>query len=208
MTHTEVSLGFGGLTLPLGSHVASFHYNLSGLRSIVVPFIQKGLEEGDKCICVIHEETRKGLQKALREQGVDVEAALGSGQLSILTAQESYLSPGYFSPDMTVEFYEAALRTATAEGYRLIRITAEMAWALDKTGGVAWLPVYEAKAHKMLTSYPQITICHYNLTKFRGDTIMDALRVHPASIIGGLLIRTQLHIPPDKFLRELERRTD
>ena len=207
MTRREVSLGFGGLAAPLGSHIASFYRNLSELRGIAVPFTQKGLEQGDRCISVVCEETKDGLQKALQGQGVDVEAALESRQLAILTAEETYLSPLYSSPQKMVEFYETALHTAIEEGYRRIRITGEMAWALDERREVGWVE-YEAKAHKMLVGYPQITICQYNLTKFKGDTIMDALRVHPVCIIGGLLIRNQLYIPPDEFLRELERRTD
>jgi hypothetical protein len=77
-----------------------------------------------------------------------------------------------------------------------------MAWAVDKSLALGWLPVYEAKAHKMLVEYPQVTICHYNLAKFRGDTIMDALRVHPASIVGGMLIQNHFHIPADEFLKQ------
>ena len=207
MPETEVPLGFGGLLVPLGSHIASFYRHISEMRGVVVPFTQKGLERGDRCICVVDEETRDGLQEVLRGQGVDVEAALASGQLSILTAEESYLSGGYFDPEKMVEFYEAALRTAIEEGYRVIRITGEATWALREYPGVERLMEYEAKVHKMLIRYPQITLCQYNVTRFRGDMIMDVLRVHPICILGGVLIHNHFYTPPDEFLRELETRT-
>ena len=208
MARREVPLGLGGIAVPLGSHIASFYRNLSELRRIAVPFIQKGLEQGDRCICVVYEETRDGLQGSLQDQGVDAEAALESGQLSILTAEETYLSPGYFNPEKMLEFYESALLGAIERGHRVIRISAEMTWALQKRPGVERLMEYEAKLHKMLVTHPHITMCQYNLTRFRGDMIMDALKVHPLCIVGGLLIANHFYIPPDEFLRQLEAQTD
>ncbi len=208
MARREVPLGLGGIAVPLGSHIASFYRNLSELRRIAVPFIQKGLEQGDRCICVVHEETRDGLQGSLQDQGVDVEAALESGQLGILTAEETYLSPGYFNPEKMLEFYESALRTAIEEGYRVIRATGEMAWALEERPGVGQLVEYEAKLNRMLATYPQVTLCLYNLTRFRGDTVMDVLKVHPVCIVGDALIYNHFYIPPDEFLRQLEAQTD
>lgn len=204
MEKTEVHLGFADISVPLGSHIVSFYRDLSQMRSVVVPFIRTGLEMGDKCICVVEEETRDGLQEALQGYDVDVEDALASGQLSILTADESYLSQGYFSPEEMVEYYERALRTAIEEGYRVIRISGEVTWALRECPGVERLMEYEAKVHKMLVRYPQVAICHYNITRFRGDMIIDALRVHPICIVGGVLIRNHFYIPPDQFLQELE----
>ena len=120
MPRIEVPLGFGGLAVPLGSPIASFYRNLSELRGVVVPFIQKGLEQGDRCICIVHEETRDGLQETLQDQGVDVEAALESGQLRILTAKRhgryactlvsdlGRLSPEVLSPTTLEKIYALA----------------------------------------------------------------------------------------------------
>jgi hypothetical protein len=171
-----------------------------------VPFIQKGLELGYRCICVVHEESKEELQEVCQGDGVDVEAALASGQLSMLTAEESYLLPGYFSPEKMIEFYETMLRAAIEGGYKVIRIAGETCWAVEERPGVERLMEYEAKLHKMLIRYPQVTICQYNITKFRGDTIMDALRVHPLCIVGGVLIANHFYVGSDEFLRGLEER--
>jgi hypothetical protein len=206
MAEIQVPLGFGGINVPLGSHLALFYRNLDQLHAVTVPFIQKGLEQGDRCIYIVHEESREGLQEILQGHGVDVTAALTSGQLSMLTAEESYLAPGYFSPEKMIEFYEATLRDAIAEGYKVIRITGDTRWAVEERPGVERLMEYEAKVHKMLIRYPQVTICAYNLSKFRGDTIMDALRLHPFCIVGGVPIANHFYIGSDEFLRELQAR--
>jgi hypothetical protein len=206
MAEIQIPLGFGGLNVRLGSHIAFFYRNLDQLRALTVPFIQKGLELGDRCICVVHEESKEELQQVCQGHGVDVEAALASGQLSMFTAEESYLLPGYFSPEKMIEFYETMLRAAIEEGYKVIRITGSTSWAMEERPGVERLMEYEAKVHKMLIRYPQVAICQYNITKFSGDTIMDALRVHPLCIVGGVLIANHFYIPPDEFLSELEAR--
>jgi hypothetical protein len=204
MAEIEVPLGFGGINVPLGSHLAFFYRNLDQLRAVTVPFMEGGLGQGDRCICVVCEESKEGLQGIWQGHGIDAKAALASGQLSMLSAEESYLAPGYFSPERKIESYEAALRTAIEKGYKAIRIIGEMSWALQERPGVERLMEYEAKVHKMLIRYPQVAICAYNITRFRGDTVMDALRVHPVCIVGGVLIVNHFYIGPDEFLRELE----
>jgi hypothetical protein len=206
MAEIKIPLGFCGINVPLGSHIAFFYRNLDELRALTVPFMEKGLEQGDRCICVVCEDSKEGLQGICQGRGIDVKAVLASGQLSLLSAEESYLAPGYFSPQRMIEFYETALRNAIEEGYKVIRIVGETSWALQEKPGVERLMEYEARVHKMLIRYPQVAICAYNITRFRGDTIMDALRVHPVCIVGGVLIVNHFYTGPDEFLRDLQAR--
>jgi hypothetical protein len=49
-------------------------------------------------------------------------------------------------------------------------------------------------------------ICAYDLAKFGASVAIDALRTHPAVIIGGLLQENPFFIPPDQLLVELRER--
>ncbi len=206
MEKKSVPLGFGNISVPLGSHIAAFYRNFQERRAVAVPFIKTGLERGARCTYLIDEETRDELVEALHE--VDVEAALASGQLSILTAEGKYLSKGYFSPEETLNFAEVSLRSTMEEGYGEIRIAAEMTWILRERQGVELLAEYEAKFNKLLHSYPHVAICQYNVTRLRGDIILDALRTHPICVLGGVLIPNHFYIPPDEFLREPHEQSD
>jgi hypothetical protein len=207
MPKTEIPLGFGGFLVPPGSHIASFYRNLSELQGIVAPFTQKGVEQGDRCICIVDDETKDELQEVLKGQGVDVEAALASGQLSIFTASDFYVRDGIFNPDRVVNLLQSEMERTLAKGYPALRVTGERTWALQEWPGAERLMEYEAKLHKILIRYPQVTLCQYNVTRFRGDVIVDALRVHPICIIGGVLVRNHFYVPPDEFLRDLKSRT-
>ena len=49
-------------------------------------------------------------------------------------------------------------------------------------------------------------ICAYDLSRFHGDTVIEALRTHPMVIVGGILQETPFYVPPEAFLRELHAR--
>ncbi len=206
MNKEPVSLGFGGVSVPLGSHLSALYRNRKEKLAVIVPFIKTGLEQRAKCIYVIDEETRGGLEQALRGAGVDTGAALSSGQLSILTSEETYLSQGYFTPEKMLDFYGTALHTAIQEGYGEVRITGEMTWALQKMPGVERVIEYEAKLDKAFNTYPHITICQYNIARVTGDFILDVLKAHPDCILGGVLIHNHFYQPPEVFLKELRER--
>ncbi len=203
-----VPLGFGGISIPLGSHIAAFYRNREEQRSIVVPFIETGLKRGARCIYIIDKEIGDGPEEFSPGANVDVEAVLASGQLSILTTEETYLSEGYFSPEKMLNLSETFLRTAQKEGYGEVRIIGEMTWALQERSGVEQLMEYESMLNSILPGYPTIFICQYDLSRFPGDIIVDALKTHPDCILGGIIIHNHFYQAPEKFLRELRKRTD
>ena len=46
----------------------------------------------------------------------------------------------------------------------------------------------------------------FDLSKTRGDLIMDAMRTHPLVVLGGVLQVNPFFVPPDQFLRALRKR--
>ena len=49
----QISLGFAGLHASPGAHVGHFYSSKKECRDFLVPFVQTGLERGDKCVCVM-----------------------------------------------------------------------------------------------------------------------------------------------------------
>jgi hypothetical protein len=72
--------------------------------------------------------------------------------------------------------------------------------------GVGDLIEYETRANYVITKYEGPVICTYDLTKFGASVVMDALRTHPAVIIGGLLQENPFFVPPDQLLLEIRER--
>ena len=55
---------------------------------------------------------------------------------------------------------------------------------IDKLGADDLLE-YETRLKYVVPKYDDAVICTYDLSKFRASMVMDALRTHPAVIIGG-----------------------
>jgi hypothetical protein len=81
-----------------------------------------------------------------------------------------------------------------------------MEWALSDLPGVGDLIEYETRVNYVIPKYEGSVICTYDLTKFGASVVMDALRTHPAVIIGGLLQENPFFVPPDQLLQEIRQR--
>jgi hypothetical protein len=81
-----------------------------------------------------------------------------------------------------------------------------MEWSLLDRPGVEDLLEYETRLNYVIPKYEDPVICTYDLSKFGASVVMDALRTHPAVIIGGLLQENPFFVPPDEFLLELRER--
>jgi hypothetical protein len=54
--------------------------------------------------------------------------------------------------------------------------------------------------------YDDVVCYTYSLSRISASIMMDAIRVHPAVIIGGILQEDPFYVPPEEFLRELRAR--
>jgi hypothetical protein len=81
-----------------------------------------------------------------------------------------------------------------------------MEWALVDLPGVDDLIEYETRVNYVVPKYEDAVICAYDLTKFSASVVMEALRTHPAVIIGGLLQENPFFVSPDQLLLEIRER--
>jgi hypothetical protein len=102
--------------------------------------------------------------------------------------------------------FEQVLQSGPAAGYAQTRFLAHMEWALVDLPGVEDLIEFETRVNYVVPKYDDIVICAYDLSKFGASVVMDALRTHPAVIIGGLLQENPFFVPPDQFLLEMRGR--
>lgn len=167
----------------------------------IIPYIKAGLERREKCFYVADDNTAAAVTDALRAGGIDVDSALQSGALTILTKQETYLKDGRFDPDQMIGVLRDATDQAKREGYSALRATGEMTWNLGGDPGAERLMEYEAKLNYFVPANDVIAICQYNRRRFRPEVIMDVLHTHPIAIFGGAVCRNFYYTPPEEFLK-------
>ena len=200
------SLQFAGSTLGQHRHICAFFNSIDEQHRVLGSFIKDGFDRGDKAFHLVDPEQGEDHLRRLAETGIDVQEAMGTGQLEVRPWQDGPLRGGRFDQDTWVASFEQALQSGPAAGYAHTRFLAQMEWALVDLPGVEDLLEFETRVNYVVPKYDHAVICTYDLSKFRASVVMDALRTHPVVIIGGLLQENPFFVSPDQFLLEIRER--
>ena len=188
-------------------HICAFFNGPEEEHRVLRSFVKDGLDRGEKSVHIVGPDQRDDYMRWLRDDGVDVEQAVSSGQLDVRLWEETYLSAdGGFDMDKMLADVDEILRSNAAASQLPTRVVAHMEWALLDKPGVEDLVEYEARAGDKLRKFRCPLICAYDLTKFSASVVMDVLRTHRTVIIGGVLQENPFFVPPEQFLLEIKAR--
>jgi hypothetical protein len=196
----------GGSALGRHRHICAFFNSIDEQHRVLRPFIKDGFDHGDKAFHLVNPERREDHLRRLGEAGIDVDGAMGTGQLEVRPWQEGPLRDGRFDQDAWLTSFEQVLQSGPAAGFAQTRFLADMEWALVDLPGVDDLIEFESLVNYVILKHDDAVICAYDLSKFGASVVMDALRTHPVVIMGGLLQENPFFVPPDQFLLEIRER--
>jgi len=203
MVTNDRSVQFAGGMLGRHRHICAFFNSIDEEHRVLRSFVKDGFERGDKAFHLVDPELREDHLKRLAEAGINVQERMDTGQLEVRPWQDAPLRGGRFDQDAWLVSFEQVLQSGPAAGYAQTRFLAQMEWALVDLPGVEDLIEFETRVNYVVPKYDDIVICAYDLSKFGARVVMDALRTHPAVIIGGLLQENPFFVPPDQFLLEI-----
>lgn len=206
MATESQSVQFAGGNLAGQWHTCAFFNGADEEYRVLRSFYKDGFERGDKSFHLVDPKLRGDHLRRLTEAGVDVQKAMDSGQLEVRPWQDAPLHGGRFDKDTWLASFEQMLKSGPAAGYPQTRFLGHMEWALVDLPGVEDLIEFETRVNYVSPKYNNIVVCTYDLSKFPASVVMDALRTHPAIIIGGILQENPFFVPPDQFLHELRER--
>jgi hypothetical protein len=130
--------------IKLGDHVCSIYKNEEEQFAPLAIFIKKGLDNNEKCIYIVDENSKDHVVAETEKRGIDIKKYIESGQFVILTKKETYLKEGYFDPDGMIKLLKDTEKQALDNGYSGLRVTGEMTWVLEGMSGSDKLIEYEA----------------------------------------------------------------
>jgi hypothetical protein len=197
-----------GGTLGRSRHVCAFFNSQEEQDRVLLPFIQDGIERGDKIFRIVDPQRRQEYMNTLDAAGVPTTDIETSGQLNVCGWDEAYLRGGHFDQDAWLQVMEQVLQDGKAQGFPLTRIMGSVEWAEEDRPLIDSFVEYETRLNYILPKYDDVVVCVYDCSKFGAGLAMDILRTHPMAIIGGILQENPFFIPPDEFLRELRSRAD
>lgn len=187
--------------LKVHDHLCLIYETKNEQFDTAIPFIKIGLEKGERCIYIADDNSVSAVLHEMSTQGIDVDKALKSKAMMVVTKKDSYLREGSFDPDRMIDFLTETTNHTKEEGYSALRVTGEMTWALGGDKGNERLIEFEAKLNLFFPNHDCLSICQYNNNHFSSDVILNVIRTHPNVIFKGIVCKNLYYIPPDEFLK-------
>src|SRR3954451_10437050 len=110
-------------------HICAFFNGMDEHYRVLQSFISDGFDQGDRAFHLIDPKRREDHLKRLRDAGIDVEVATGSGQLEVDPWEDRPLHGERFDQDVWLAGFEEVLQAGPAAGYTKTRFLAQMEWA-------------------------------------------------------------------------------
>src|SRR5258705_12112473 len=192
-------------------HFCSIYESPEEHYAVAIPFIQIGLDRGEKCIYIADDGTVDDVRQAMQSEGIDVDRATASKALVLATKEQAYLEHGSFHPDWMYTFWKEATQLALSEGFSALRATGETEWVLRGGNGLERWMEYESRLTHTLSESKCSALCQYNRRLFPPELILDVIRTHPTVVYDGTVCRNLYYVPPKEYLganqtaREVER---
>src|SRR2546423_11159657 len=130
------SVRCAGGSLGQHRHICAFFNSADEEHRALRSFIKDGFDSGDKAFHIVDPELQGEHLKRLAESGIDVEQAMGTGQLELRRWQDAYLRGDCFDQDAMFALLEEGLQSGGASGYPLTRLGAPIGWALLNRPGL------------------------------------------------------------------------
>ncbi|WP_202820239.1 MEDS domain-containing protein [Roseateles aquatilis] len=201
-------------------HVCAFFNTREEEYQVLGPFYRDALRRGGPHLHFLEPgDIASGAadehRDLLRAIGIDGAACEHCGQLSLQAWPAPVEASAGGRRRLDVDALLQVLESATAAGVDEaveasgdggLRVMGRMGWAIRGDLDRLDLLEYEARANEVLDRNRQAAICVYDLASLDGATMMDLLRTHPLTLIGGVLRENPFFTPPAEMLRELSAR--
>jgi excisionase family DNA binding protein len=170
----RVALGFGGLDVPDGTHMAHMYADVSEALEVQALFLRQGIQNRETVMVVSPQHHREQLLSNLKQDGLNVAALIRQNRLIHGSGKQT-------PQEMAEYIFHAA---ASARGR--FRLVGDMSWTAQKKWSEENLRALEESTNTRL-SPGSLFMCQYSLRDFFGTQTMMALETHACTLYKGKL---------------------
>jgi len=158
------------ITLTQGSHLCGFYDSDLGRATLAVGFLLDGLREGSMVYLVASARSTKHILKYLKQKRPSMERDIAGGKLLVSEYAKS--------PRSQIKDFERRLSAAAKAGTQSFRVFGDT-WEMRKRTTAAGFVEYETGYDQFIArGFPVVTICAYDVRRFSGVDVLDALKAH------------------------------
>ena len=195
-----VSMGIPGIDeIPTGTHICALYSGPAERDSLLFSFLQEGIREGDKCLCLIDDAEPAAVRDRVQNQQ-NGHLPRQFEQLDVSRASEVCLQSGRFSVEQMISFLAVRLTQATESEFPLLRAAGEMSWVLPQPEGAEDFFTYESAVNQIVEDKPAVFMCMYDLQRFGVQMLLDVLKTHPKVLLDGMVLDNPRYRTLTEFL--------
>ena len=182
----RIELGIGAERVELGDHLA-FLWETEQEFCDGVGFLRQGLETGDYGVIFGHNDANERVVSVLRHAGLDVEALLLNGRLTLMQGMED--------AGAMLAGIGASLTGSVGKGAHVIRLLGNLGWGHAGWPIEADILAFEARVTEAARLFPCVIMCMYDVNRLSGPVLVHgAYEAHPRVIQRGVVRENPYHI--------------
>jgi excisionase family DNA binding protein len=160
-----------GLPVAHGSHLCGVYRNDAGRVRLATAFLGEGFSRGSVCYLVAPPAARRAILARLEKSRPSLRADIEAGRL--------VLSEHAVTARAQREYLESQLQGAIRAGAQSLCAVGDM-WGLGRSVSPRALVEFERTYEEQIAPrFPVVALCMYDLRRFTGTAILDALKGHP-----------------------------
>jgi hypothetical protein len=188
-------------------HVCAFFNSRDEEYAVMSPFYKEAVDQGEQNLHIVNPVHIDDHRQRLTGAEIDPHHCESCGQLQVLAWEDAYLDEtGAFNKDKMLATVDHLTGAGRNTGFARVRIMGNMDWVHTDIPGAAELLEYEAEVNDVLSRNKQPAVCVYDIAKLSGSMMMNILRTHPLTLIGGVVQENPFYTPPAQMLEELRAR--
>lgn len=183
-----------------GDHAALIYETTAEKFAHLAEYFNEGAEQGDKMIFYTWEQNREDALHLLESYKLDVEKLLSTGALAVKDSSAAFYPGGVFDVDLAISERRKAVMEGLSKGFNVVRVAADMGWALGRVKGAEMLMEFEARFNYFARALDSITLCGFNQGVFPREVVFNAMQTHPVVVKKGVRGVNPYYLDPSVFL--------
>lgn len=188
-------------------HICAFFNSRDEEYAVLAPYYKQAVDQGEQNFHIVNPSHLDDHHRRLSGAGIDMPHCAACDQVQVLPWNQVYLDEdGKFDKDKMLAIVDHFTGSGRDQGFARVRIMGDMGWVFDDVPGAEDILEYEAGVNEVLSRNRQPAVCVYDIAKLSGSMMMDILRTHPLTLIGGVVQENPFYTPPAQMLQELRAR--
>ncbi len=173
-----------------GDHLTLIFESFQEKLDFVLSFVETANERKEKCLCITDEKEFLSIEEFLETKHLKV---FHFGMPEARCVDFNRMS----------DFLTKEAEEALANGFRGLRIIAEVSQIVGKFASEERLVAFEAALSQFLTKFPALALCLYDKSKFAEEVLLGMVRTHPIVAFKNTLSQNYYYLPSAKLLGSL-----